>query len=66
MFNADLEPASFVLPQLPRSRQWRLAFDTAQPYSGDFEAAEGDANVVKGTAYAVGSRSSVILVATCR
>ena len=63
MFNADTDPASFVLPELARSGRWRLAIDTAQPSSGDFDAAERDAGVVNGTLYAVGSRSSAILVA---
>ena len=31
MFNADTDPASFVLPELERSGRWRLAIDTAQP-----------------------------------
>ena len=63
MFNADTDPTSFVLPELARSGRWRLAIDTAQPSSGDFDAAERDAGVVNGTLYAVGSRSSAILVA---
>jgi pullulanase/glycogen debranching enzyme len=63
MFNAGTDPTSFVLPVLARSGRWRLAFDTAQPPSGDSEAAEGDAGVLRGTLYAVGSRSSAILVA---
>ena len=64
MFNADADPASFVLPELARSGRWRLAIDTAQPSSADSDAAERDAGVVNGTLYAVGSRSSAILVAT--
>ena len=34
MFNAEADSTSFALPQLPRSRQWRLAIDTAQPSRG--------------------------------
>jgi glycogen operon protein len=64
MFNADLDPVSFVLPELARSGQWRLALDTTQPSLGDSDAADRDMGVVNGTLYAVGSRSSAILVAT--
>jgi hypothetical protein len=63
MFNADVDPASFVLPQLASGR-WRLAIDTALPSSGDVEASQRDAGVVNGTLCTVGSRSCAILVAT--
>jgi glycogen operon protein len=63
MFNADTDPTSFVLPELARSGQWRLAIDTAQPSLGEVDPATRDAGVVSGTLYAVGSRSSAILVA---
>ncbi len=64
MFNADTDPTSFVLPELARSGRWRLAIDTAQPSLGEVDPATRDAGVVSGTLYAVGSRSSAILVAT--
>jgi glycogen operon protein len=63
MFNADAEPASFILPQLAGPGRWRLAIDTAQPSRKDFDAAEGDGGVINGGLYAVGSRASAILVA---
>ena len=63
MFNADADPASFVLPELARAGRWRLAIDTAQPSSGDAETADRDAAVVNGSLYAVASRSAAILVA---
>jgi glycogen operon protein len=63
MFNPDTGPASFVLPDLPRSSHWRLAIDTAGPSSGDSDAEGREAEVVTGPVYAVGSRSSAILVA---
>jgi hypothetical protein len=63
MFNADTAPASFVLPRWPRPGRWRLVIDTAQPSIEDVDAERRDAGVVTGTKYAVGSRSSAILVA---
>jgi pullulanase/glycogen debranching enzyme len=64
MFNAGTDPTSFVLPELASSGRWQLAIDTAQPSLGNSDIAERDASVVKGTVYVVGSRSSVILVAS--
>ena len=64
MFNADTVPASFALPPLTGSRRWRLAIDTAQPSLGHVDTAERAGGLVTGTLYAVGSRSSAILVAT--
>jgi pullulanase/glycogen debranching enzyme len=63
MFNADSEPASFVLPELGRSGRWRLTIDTAQPTVTEPDGAERDASVVKGARYALGSCASAILVA---
>jgi glycogen operon protein len=62
MFNADIHPASFALPEPPHADRWRLAIDTAQPSLADWDPAR-DAGVVSGTLYTVGSRSSAILVA---
>ena len=62
MFNADVGPTSFVLPELARPGAWQIAVDTAQPTIG-VEQPEGEP-VVKGASYAVGSRSSAILVAS--
>ena len=62
MFNADVAPASFVLPRLTARRQWTLAFDTAQPLTGADCDAEAEC-VVDGL-YALGSRSSAVLEAS--
>ena len=62
MFNADMTLASFVLPEL-RAGVWKLAIDTSQP-SEDADSSARDGCEVKGALYALGSRSSAILVAT--
>jgi hypothetical protein len=62
MFNADTEPASFVLPSLPPGGGWQIAIDTEQPSLGD-EAVHPDPLVVQGTRYGLGPRASAILVA---
>jgi glycogen operon protein len=64
MFNADASPRSFVLPELPHAGRWRLAIDTAEPWSGAFDTEGQQASVATGALYAVGSRSSVILMAS--
>ena len=64
MFNADVDPRSFVLPAVAGSGRWRLVIDTAQPSSGDADPAQRGAGVVNGRYYAVGSRASVVLAAT--
>jgi glycogen operon protein len=61
MFNADVTPASFALPELP-SGGWTLAVDTARPSFDDDLMARDDRRV-NGTLYTLGSRSSAILVA---
>jgi glycogen operon protein len=61
MFNADTEPASFVLPELAGSRHWGLAVDTAQP-SVDEAMQGGGGCVVNGSHYALASRCAAILV----
>jgi glycogen operon protein len=66
MFNADLEPASFVLPVLPGSGHWHLAIDTALPTSTDADGAPQEAGVVKRRVYALASRASAILTAVTR
>ena len=62
MFNADVGPTSFVLPELARTGAWQIALDTAQP-TISVDQPEGEP-VVKGASYAVASRSSAILVAS--
>jgi glycogen operon protein len=62
MFNADAQPASFILPGLSDSRRWRLAIDTAQP-SLDVDPSERDGDGVTGPQYALGARASAVLVA---
>jgi glycogen operon protein len=62
MFNADTVPATFELPEVPPSKGWALAIDTARPSTG---ADLGrDRRYTCGTAYALGSRCAAILVAT--
>jgi glycogen operon protein len=63
MFNADPEPITFVLPAPPRPGSWRVAVDTAQPSPRDCHAAGGEGALASQTSYAVGSRSSAVLVA---
>jgi glycogen operon protein len=63
MFNADTQPASFILPALSDSRRWRLAIDTTQP-SLDVDPSERDGHGVTGPQYALGARASAVLVAT--
>ena len=64
MFNADADPASFALPEVVGTGRWRVAIDTAQPTYTDADLADQHASVVNGLLYALGSRSSAILVAT--
>ena len=63
MFNADPEPVAFVLPVPPRPAPWRVAVDTAQPSPRDCHAAGEEGALASQTSYAVGSRSSAMLVA---
>jgi pullulanase/glycogen debranching enzyme len=63
MFNADTQPASFILPGLSDTRRWQLAIDTAQP-SWDVDPSERDGHGVTGPQYALGARASAVLVAT--
>jgi len=62
MFNADAEPASFVVPELARSGRWRLGIDTALPWA-DWDPTEGEEKLVSGPVYRLGGRSSAIVVA---
>jgi glycogen operon protein len=62
MFNADTEPASFVLPELSDSRGWKLAIDTTDP-SMDVDPLERADHGVIGPQYALASRASAVLVA---
>jgi pullulanase/glycogen debranching enzyme len=64
MFNAGTETISFVLPEPTRAGRWRLAIDTAQSAPRDSDAAAQDAEMVNAAYYAVGARSSAILVST--
>jgi glycogen operon protein len=63
MFNADRVPLDFVLPVPPRLGSWRVAVDTAQPSPRDFHAPGEEGALASQTSYALGSRSSAILVA---
>jgi glycogen operon protein len=63
MFNADTEPRSFVLPPQPRSREWRLAVDTARPSPQDACAAGAESRLPDGTSHELAARSSAVLVA---
>jgi glycogen operon protein len=63
MFNADSEPISFVLPEPPRPGPWRVAVDTAEPSPQDCRAAGEEGALATQTSYAVGARSSAMLVA---
>jgi len=65
MFNADPEPITFVLPGPPRPGPWRVAVDTAQPAPRDCHAVGEEDALPSQAGYAVGSRSSVMLVARC-
>ncbi len=40
MFNADTDPATFVLPELMHAGHWRGAFDTARPSLDDADASD--------------------------
>jgi glycogen operon protein len=64
MFNADAEPATFVLPELPLSGRWRLAIDTARRTPAASDDAELRGRDVAGARYALGWRASAILVAS--
>jgi glycogen operon protein len=59
IFNADLSPASFGLPQLPSGR-WTPAIDTAVPLPCDLGPSTGRAG--NDTVYVLGSRASAVLV----
>jgi glycogen operon protein len=63
MFNADPEPNSFVLPVPPRPGPWLVAVDTAQPSPRDCHATGEESVLASQTSYAVGSRSSAMLIA---
>jgi glycogen operon protein len=63
IFNADIHPTAFVLPELPRAERWRLAIDTAQRSLETIDAAGEAAMVLNGPLYTVASRCSVILAA---
>jgi glycogen operon protein len=63
MFNAEPEPVTFALPERPRPGRWRVAVDTGQPPPRDCHAEGEEADLASPTIYAVGARSSVVLVA---
>jgi glycogen operon protein len=62
LFNPGSEAVSFALPELPRSRPWRLAIDTTRP-SVEVDA-QGRCPSVSGSTYGLGSHAGAILVAT--
>jgi glycogen operon protein len=66
MFNADVAPATFVLPHGVPSRRWQVAFDTGGPRATEADAREGHSALVKGSSYALAPRASAILIATGR
>jgi glycogen operon protein len=63
MFNAEPEPLGFTLPVPPRPGLWRIAVDTAEPPSRDCHTVGEESALASQTSYAIGSRSSAILVA---
>jgi glycogen operon protein len=63
MFNADPAPIAFVLPAPPRPGPWRVAVDTTQPSPEDCHPAGEEGALASQTRYAVGPRSSAVLVA---
>jgi len=63
MFNADPAPIAFLLPVPPRPGPWRVAVDTAQPSPRDCHPAGEEDALASQTRYAVGPRSSAVLVA---
>jgi glycogen operon protein len=63
MFNADTESSRFVLPPLPRAREWRLAADTGLPPPRDACAAGEESRLPNGTSHELAARSSAVLVA---
>jgi glycogen operon protein len=65
MFNADKEPASFVLPPIHQSLQWKLVVDTARWPDG-LDAERGGGAVMEDRLYALDARCSAILVAVRR
>ena len=62
VFNADAELITFALPVPPPPGSWRVAIDTGQPAPQDCHAVGEEEALTSQTGYAVGSRSSVMLV----
>ena len=62
LFNADREPASFLLPDPGPDRTWTPAFDTARGVADDHAAGPA----VHDRFYTLDSRSAAVLVATRR
>jgi len=63
MFNADVEPIRFVLPEPLKHGSWRLAADTALPAPRDICAPDEERALANAASYLVEARSSVVLVA---
>jgi pullulanase/glycogen debranching enzyme len=63
MFNADVDPASFVLPALPPLRRWRVAADTSRSSAEDFDTEQRHTDIPPGACWIAGPRSCAILVA---
>ncbi|HXJ79959.1 MAG TPA: glycogen debranching protein GlgX [Candidatus Methylomirabilis sp.] len=66
MFNADTEPSPFILPPRSRSREWRLAVDTAQRSPRDAWAVGEESRFPNGTSHELAARASAVLVARHR
>jgi isoamylase len=63
MFNADLTPATFVLPPASPPARWSVAIDTAASPPFDLVAESERRPLPDATRYVVGGRAGVVLVA---
>lgn len=63
MFNAATEATSFVLPRLPKPMAWHLAVDTGRATPDDVYPPGQEQPIGQPAEYAMGPRSSAILVA---
>jgi isoamylase len=63
MFNAGVEPASFILPPSSSRRRWHPAVDTARSPARELCTAGEEGALATPTVYSLSSRSSAILLA---
>jgi glycogen operon protein len=63
LFNAGEQTSTFSLPAPPGHMRWHVAADTYQASPRDIAIEEGEATPVLGSTFAVGPRSSVVMVA---